>query len=307
MTHVELQGHLKKEIKVSILRGKSIITICLFVGGNKEEESEEKELEEEDYKRFLIENKPQKKTPRYKEIAPGDDLDELEKSEDELDVVDGFEFKYNFRFEETDKLMGYSRTIDDSVRIKDGRRKNRRQAAKQHKKEGKVKQFEELMRVKSLKKQEIDLRTEFNPENYNQKAESVSNDEYYNEYGNVKPVFDSNIDTADYEQSDNEGFADNQEDGCRRRRRSRCRSGFFIVGDLPARFKYHKVMPTNFGQSPVEILLADGRGLNVFVSLKKFAPYRRPDLQMNDIKKYSRAKRVHLFRHNSNCRFDSSI
>lgn len=49
--------------------------------------------------------------------------------------------------------------------------------------------------------------------------------------------------------------------------------------------------------TPVEILLADDKELNEFVSLKKFAPYRRPDLQEDDIMKYSKKKRIQMFRH----------
>ncbi|KAF9179007.1 KRRI-Interacting protein 1, partial [Haplosporangium sp. Z 767] len=102
-------------------------------------------------------DKSQKKTPHYKEIVREDDLDELEKSEDELDAADEFESKYNFRFEEAeaDKLTGYSRTIDDSVRNKDDKRRRQRKAAKERKKLEKVQQLEELKRAKNIKKQEI--------------------------------------------------------------------------------------------------------------------------------------------------------
>lgn len=51
--------------------------------------------------------------------------------------------------------MGYSRTVDDSVRNKDDSRKRQRQAAKERKKEEKVKKLEELKRAKNLKKKEI--------------------------------------------------------------------------------------------------------------------------------------------------------
>jgi protein KRI1 len=46
-----------------------------------------------------------------------------------------------------------------------------------------------------------------------------------------------------------------------------------FAGGMPTRFKYRKVEPTNFGLTPVEILLADEQDLNAFVSLKKLAPY----------------------------------
>jgi protein KRI1 len=50
--------------------------------------------------RGWIDKSQQKKTPHYKEIVREDDLDELEKSEDELDAAEEFESKYNFRFED---------------------------------------------------------------------------------------------------------------------------------------------------------------------------------------------------------------
>ena len=45
-------------------------------------------------------DKSQKKSAAFQEIVREDDLDELEKSEDELDAAEEFESKYNFRFED---------------------------------------------------------------------------------------------------------------------------------------------------------------------------------------------------------------
>lgn len=142
----------------------------------------------------------------------------------------------------------------------------RRQAAKQRKKEEKVKQMEDLKRAKNLKKQEIfnklkqiqeitgnksmrarhlshvnsihifknslltmifvsvhycslavgfdeiDLETEFNPEEYDQKMENVFSNKYYEEDENAKPVFDDDIETAEYEHYDNNASADEAPD-----------------------------------------------------------------------------------------------
>ncbi|GJJ69454.1 protein KRI1 [Entomortierella parvispora] len=384
-------------------------------------------------------DKSQKKSAAYQEIVREDDLDELEKSEDELDAAEEFESKYNFRFEEAEgnKLTGYSRTIDDSVRNKDDKRKRQRQAAKERKAEEKVRKLEELKRAKNLKKQEIfdklkqiqeitgnktvgfdeiDLETEFNPEDYDQKMESMFSDKYYEGDENEKPVFDDDIDLGDiedlsddaasgaedndeaedqeeeeevaeeeevyapipedeegYEGYDQEGYYDEygygeggeeedilmdadylpggenygkpppnkketkkeraQREKEEKKLAKKARADGIktaaaalqaarttldadkkkdfntylddyyqldyedMVGDLPTRFKYHKVKPSAFGLTPVEILLADDKDLNEFVSLKKFAPYRRPDEQENDIKKYSKKNRVQMFRH----------
>ncbi|KAG0369944.1 KRI1-like family C-terminal-domain-containing protein [Gamsiella multidivaricata] len=375
-------------------------------------------------------DKSQKKTLHYKEIIREDELDDLENSEDELDAAEEYESKYNFRFEDAqgDSLVSYARTVDDSVRNRDDRRKKRRQAAKERKKEEKIKQLEELKRAKNLKKQEIfnklkqiqeitgnktvgfdeiDLETEFDPVDYDQRMENVFSDKYYEGDENAKPVFEDDIDTADYEQSNNEdsegeeynddgeengkeneeeypedesyyGYDDEGycggndeyynedygEDECRygdedddimmdadylpggekcgetqgkkktkeEQRKGRAdgtktavaaieaaRSTLDIekekkdfnaylneyyqldyedmVGDIPTRFKYHKVKPATFGLTPVEILLADDKDLNEFISLKKFAPYRRPDLQDEDARKFSKKKRVQMFRH----------
>ncbi|KAF9921721.1 hypothetical protein FBU30_008208 [Linnemannia zychae] len=379
-------------------------------------------------------DKNQKKTPHYKEIVREDELSDLEKSEEELEAAEEFESKYNFRFEDAagDSLMSYSRTIDDSVRNKDDKRKRQRQAAKERKKQEKTRQLEELKRAKNLKKQEIfnklkqiqeitgnktvgfdeiDLETDFNPEDYDQKMDKVFSDKYYEDDENVKPVFDDDIDTAEYEyddvgdnNSDNEpepniieggeedeayppefedgydesgyydengyendgyyggegeeedimmdadympggenfGKAPNKKETKKERLKrekeerklakmaekgTKARTAVAaieearsmldedkkknfneylneyyqldyedMVGDLPTRFKYSHVRPSTFGLSPVEILMADDKDLNEFVSLKKFAAYRKPDDQLHDIEKYSKKNRVSMFR-----------
>ncbi|KAF8937952.1 KRRI-Interacting protein 1 [Dissophora ornata] len=391
-------------------------------------------------------DKSQKKTPHYKEIVREEDFDELEKSEDELDAAEEFESKYNFRFEEAEgnSLTGYTRTIDDSVRNKDDKRKRQRTAAKERKKEEKTRQLEDLKRAKNVKKQEIfnklkqiqeitgnktvgfdeiDLETDFNPEDYDQKMESMFSDKYYDGDENEKPVFDDDIDTADYEAEDDndngsssaeggdgdddeeqaetnvedeayppeyddgeggyeEGYYDEnggydeygygeggdeedvmmdadylpggenygkpakketKKERAQREKEEKKQAKLALsqggnsaavrtavaaieasrsmldadkkkdfnsyldeyyqldyedmVGDLPTRFKYHKVKSSAFGLTPVEILLADDKDLNEFVSLKKFAPYRRTDEQEADIQKYSKKNRVQMFRH----------
>lgn len=69
-----------------------------------------------------------------------------------------------------------------------------------------------------------------------------------------------------------------------------------IIGDTPTRFKYKQVKSTSFGLTSVDLLLADDKDLNEYVSLKKIAPYRPEHLVEKDVKKYSKKKRLQKFR-----------
>lgn len=52
-------------------------------------------------------------------------------------------------------------------------------------------------------------------------------------------------------------------------------SGTRQVGDLPTRFKYTTVAPSSFALDPVEILMATDKELNEYMSIKRFAPYKK--------------------------------
>ncbi|GBC07159.1 hypothetical protein RclHR1_00730008 [Rhizophagus clarus] len=69
-----------------------------------------------------------------------------------------------------------------------------------------------------------------------------------------------------------------------------------IIDDTPVRFKYRQTKPVSFGLTTTEILLADEKDLNEFVSLKKLVPYRPEPIVENDLKKYSKKKRLKQFR-----------
>ncbi|KAK4705353.1 protein KRI1, partial [Phenoliferia sp. Uapishka_3] len=47
------------------------------------------------------------------------------------------------------------------------------------------------------------------------------------------------------------------------------------IGDLATRFNYTRVAPSSFSLTPVEILMATDTELNSYVSLRKYAPYRK--------------------------------
>lgn len=137
-------------------------------------------------------------------------------SEDEaiLENQEEFERKYNFRFEEPDPefIKSYPRTLGDSVRRKDNKRKQKREEYKQRKEAEKQKKLEEIKRLKNLKKKEImdklekikqvtgnkelglhldDLDKDFDADEYDRKMQAVFDADYYND-GHVdeeKPVF----------------------------------------------------------------------------------------------------------------------
>ena len=46
------------------------------------------------------------------------------------------------------------------------------------------------------------------------------------------------------------------------------------VADLPTRFKYVPVQPTDYSLTPAEVLMATDKELNEYMSVKKYAPYR---------------------------------
>jgi protein KRI1 len=92
----------------------------------------------------------------------------LDEEEDEMDMVEKFESKYNFRFEELQNnvgygasaannsvVMGHSRDVQGSVRRVDDKRKKDRELRKERKEKEKRQKEAELRRLKNLKHQEV--------------------------------------------------------------------------------------------------------------------------------------------------------
>ncbi|KAJ3166262.1 KRRI-Interacting protein 1 [Geranomyces variabilis] len=155
----------------------------------------EKKAEEEEYRKFLIENMAAEGGQGLKEyreysanrpsnpdedflmeyvlnrgwmdkdaisVPKYDDVINLSDDEEAVDNAEDFERTHNFRFEEegSTSIVGHARTIEGSMRRKDDKRKKTREAKKARQGEESLKKAEELKRLKNLKKEEIRKRLE---------------------------------------------------------------------------------------------------------------------------------------------------
>ena len=147
-------------------------------------------------------------------VPTSDDIvGSLSGDEDEVEKQEEFEHNYDFRFQEPDSefIKRYPRNVDDSVRVTDNARKDKRlerKERKQHEKESRMKDLRELQNIrkreieeKLLKLKEVsgkdefglnqeDLDTDFDPAEHDKRMAALFDDSYYGvDEGEQKPEY----------------------------------------------------------------------------------------------------------------------
>ncbi|GFU34234.1 protein KRI1 homolog [Nephila pilipes] len=358
----------------------------------------EKEKDENDFKQWLESEKDLSYLNKYwndpklnddekflrdyilnkKYIVEDEITEDIGLSEDEktMEKQELFEHKYNFRFQEPDEefIKSYPRTIGDSLRRANTKRKQKREEYAERKKREKEQKREELKRLKALKRKEIeerflklkevsgqdelnfnesDMESDFDPNKHDQKMRELFNKDYYNIEEVQKPEFnfDEEIDNEDwdhwtreqikYENNENKDEGEEESSNAEEdepkhdskaeferemiestmpKKKKGYKKSLFakivakpkplfdpdgksfedyldeyyrmdyedIIGDMPVRFKYRKVISNDFGLSIDEILSAKDQELNQWCSVKKTFLYRPDDQEKSDIYAYRR-------------------
>ncbi|CAO1319183.1 unnamed protein product [Diamesa hyperborea] len=147
------------------------------------------------------------------EVPSYDDIVGL--SEDEIEVENQVEYehKYNFRFEDpdTEYIKRFPREMDDTVRVTDTSRKEKRQERKERKHQEKELKMKDLREFQNIRKREIeeklvllkevagnedlcmelhDLNTDFDPAEHDKRMSAMFDNSYYGiDEGDQKPEF----------------------------------------------------------------------------------------------------------------------
>lgn len=240
-------------------------------------------------------------------VDSGDDAD-ADGNEQPGEDGEDFEGAHNFRFQQkdSDKIMSYPRTIENSMRRPDDRRKHARQAKRERKQHEKVVKDEEVKRLKNAKKKEIetrllavreaagndvdlqgfDLDGDFDPDKFNQQMEKQFGDDYYSRNDAEMKTNDDIVGASssgsatisdrpvilskDVQQAD-----DDMKKGVQNLINEYYQLNYEdMIDGQPMRFKYRQVDAESFHLSDKDLLEMDDAELNRLVSVKLLAPYR---------------------------------
>ncbi|RWS11137.1 KRI1-like protein [Dinothrombium tinctorium] len=234
--------------------------------------------------------------------------------------------KYHFEEPDANEIKRYPRNIESA---RDAAANNARAIKRAERKERKKKEKEmELQRLRKLKREEVKERlqkvakisgntdllnindadidllvdddTDFDPSKYDEKMSALFSDQYYDEKADdKKPEFEfiSGIDDVEeeIEQQIETPANDHKSKKQKKSPASKQNVGIYedlIGNDLATRFKYRKVTPNDFGLTNEELLFADEKELNKWVSLKKVSQYRTDEEELYDVKSYSKKKNI---------------
>jgi len=152
---------------------------------------------------------------KYNDIVHDSDEEGLSGDEKFEETRETFEHKYNFRFEEPDQefIKRFPRTVSDSLRRPDDRRRLQRLSKKEQEEQRKTEKRMEIQRLKALKRKEImdkikqiqettgedflalkdeDLEKDFDPAEYDERMKQVFSEDFYGKDNadHEKPRFD---------------------------------------------------------------------------------------------------------------------
>ena len=264
---------------------------------------------------------------KTKEVEEDENLgidEEIEERAEEL------EFKHNFRFEQpgAEMIPAFGRSIEGSLRRPDNKRKEQREAVTKRKAEEKAKEKEEVKRLKNIKKDEIkeklkelekvsgkkiakediDLDSDFDPEEHDRRMAKLFDEKYYGDGDSNEDM--SEIDDEKESHAPPKKAIKSVSKVLEKKEKKEKKLGDIMdeyykldyedkIEDLPCRFKYVSNVPaSSFGLDVKEILEANDKALNSHISIKKLAPYRPIEKQQHYIKTYGDKRRVWKFRNN---------
>ncbi|KAF7724138.1 KRRI-Interacting protein 1 [Apophysomyces ossiformis] len=174
----------------------------------------------------------------------------------------------------------------------------------------------------------IDLDADFDPKTWDAQMAKVFDDNYYAGGEMEKPVWDDDLDDIPEEEDEEHSgykrkreYDEEDEDENKRKkiaktehsidnedtkkRKEMARKEYnklmdelhslefedIIGGDTPTRYKYRQTAPEDYGLTAEEILMADDKELNKYISLKSLAPYRKPELSERENKMFNKHKK----------------